>query len=133
MKKTRCKPGDLAVVISAKNKRNLGIIVKIIDADDRKGTLRYPLGTPAWLVESQKPLTWVVDGQRHCYHRGPVPDAQLQPIRANPQGKKSVQKRELPAKQCGTFTLREGLEKMTSQQRAAFIGSLEASGFLPFI
>ena len=133
MKKVRCKPGDLAIVISAKNKRNLGIIVKIIDADDRKGALRYPLGTPTWLVESQKPLTWVVDGKRHSYHRGPVPDAQLQPIRATPQGKKRRQKLELPAKQCGTFKLRDGLEKITSQQRTAFIGSLEARGFLPFI
>ena len=133
MKKVRCKPGDLAVVISAKNKRNLGIIVKIIDADDRKGAVRYPLGTPTWLVESQQPLTWVVDGKRHSYHCGPVPDAQLQPIRATPQGKKRAQKRELPTKQCGTFTLREGLEKITSQQRTAFFSSLEASGFLPFI
>ena len=133
MKKVRCKPGDLAVVISAKNKRNLGIIVKIIDADDRKGALRYPLGTPTWLVESQKPLTWVVDGKRHSYHCGPVPDAQLQPIRATPQGKKRAQKRELPTKQCGTFTLRESLEKITSQQRTAFFSSLEASGFLSFI
>ena len=133
MKKVRCKPGDLAIVIVAKNKRNLGIIVKVIHADDRKGAVRYPLGTPTWLVESQKPLTWVVDGKRHSYHRGPVPDAQLQPIRATPQGKKRAQKLELPTKQCGTFTLREGLEKITSQQRTAFIGSLEASGFLPFI
>jgi hypothetical protein len=133
MKKVRCKLGDLAIVISAKNKRNLGIIVKIIDADDRKGALRYPLGTPTWLVESQKPLTWVVDGKRHSYHRGPVPDAQLQPIRATPQGKKRAQKLELPTKQCGTFSLRAGLEKITSQQRTAFISSLEASGFLPFI
>jgi hypothetical protein len=133
MKKVRCKPGDLAVVISAKNKRNLGIIVNIIDADDRKGAVRYPLGTPTWLVESQKPLTWVVDGKRYSYHCGPVPDAQLQPIRATPQGKKRGQKLELPTKQCGTFSLREGLEKITSQQRTAFISSLEASGFLPFI
>lgn len=133
MKKVRCRPGDLAVVISAKNKRNLGIIVNIIDADDRKGAVRYPLGTPTWLVESQKPLTWVVDGKRHSYHCGPVPDAQLQPIRATPQGKKRGQKLELPTKQCGTFSLREELEKITSQQRTAFISSLEASGFLPFI
>jgi hypothetical protein len=39
------------------------------------------------LAKSSKPLKWVVNGK--CYRRktGPVPDAQLQPIRGYPLGR----------------------------------------------
>ena len=87
MNKIRCKPGDLAVVIDARYKCNLGVIVQVIELHHGFGDLRYPQEKNAWLAKSSKPLKWVVNGK--CYRRktGPVPDAQLQPIRGYPLGR----------------------------------------------
>jgi hypothetical protein len=54
MNELRCKPGDFAVVISAKCKRNLGIIVKVIELDDRTGPVRYALDTPPGLLSRKR-------------------------------------------------------------------------------
>lgn len=79
---TRCRPGDLAVVIQAQFPSNLGRIVKVIEPHNAVGDLRYPasIGT-AWLVESDRPLTWMLRGKRYRRKRGPVLDLLLQPIR----------------------------------------------------
>ena len=109
MNNLRCKPGDLAVVINAKYKRNLGIIVKVIEIDDRTGPVRYALETPVWLAESQKAMTWVANGRRYSCNRGPIPDAQLQPIRGTPKERETAGE-AIPQRHCGTFLLREGLK-----------------------
>ena len=87
MKKLRCKPGDLAVVIDARYKCNLGAVVQVIEMHNGFGDIRYFKKHNAWLAKSSKPLKWVVNGK--CYRRktGPVPDAQLQPIRGYPLGR----------------------------------------------
>ena len=87
MNKIRCKPGDLAVVIDARYKCNLGVIVQVIELHHGFGDLRYSQEKNAWLARSSKTLKWVVNGK--CYRRktGPVPDAQLQPIRGYPLGR----------------------------------------------
>ena len=41
MNKIRCKPGDLAVVIDARYKCNLGVIVQVIELHHGFGDLRY--------------------------------------------------------------------------------------------
>jgi hypothetical protein len=92
----RCKPGDLAVVINAKYRCNLGLIVRVIELHNRKGNICYPRDTPAWYAESQRRMTWVVDGKRYRRKRGPVPDAQLQPIRGNLKGKDIAKGLESP-------------------------------------
>ena len=132
MDELRCKPGDMAVVIDAKYKRNLGIIVKVIELDDRTGPVRYALDTPAWLAESQKAMTWVVNGTRYSSHRGPIPDAQLQPIRGA-QKEQILQREAIAQRHCGTFLLREGLSRMTLDQQNGFFKSLEEGGFLPAV
>jgi len=81
MNKTRCRPGDLAVVISANLPTNLGRVVLVIKPDDGNSDLRYPLDQNAWIVQADKPLVWLVDGKKVRRKRGPAPDAQLQPIR----------------------------------------------------
>ena len=128
----RCKPGDLAIVIDAKYKRNLGIIVKVIEMDDRTGAVRYALETPVWLAESQKAMTWVVNGTRYSSNRGPIPDAQLQPIRGAPK-EQNLQREVIAQRHCGTFLLREGLSRMTLDQKKGFFKSLEEGGFLPAV
>ena len=87
MNKFRCKPGDLAVVIDALYKCNLGAIVQVIELHNGVGDIRYFKKQNAWLAKSSKSLKWVVNGK--CYRRktGPVPDAQLQPIRGYPLGR----------------------------------------------
>ena len=132
MNNLRCKPGDLAVVIDAKYKRNLGIIVKVIEMDDRTGPVRYALETPVWLAESQKAITWVVNGTRYSSNRGPIPDAQLQPIRGAPK-EQNLQREAIAQRHCGTFLLREGLSRMTLGQQKGFFKSLEEGGFLPAV
>lgn len=84
MNNLRCRPGDLAVVIAADCRPNLGRIVKVIKMDDGQGTLRFAAERQAWLVESRHPLTWFKGGQKIRARRGPVPDCQLQPIRGAP-------------------------------------------------
>ena len=87
MKKLRCKPGDMAIVVNARYKCNLGAIVQVIELHNGVGDIRYLKKHNAWLAKSSKPLKWVVNGK--CYRRktGPVPDAQLQPIRGYPLGR----------------------------------------------
>ncbi len=81
MSQPRCKPGDLAVVISARSTANIGRIVQIIKPDDGTHDLSFPHDQVAWIVEAHKPMTWLLNKQRIRRKRGPVPDAQLQPIR----------------------------------------------------
>lgn len=87
MNKLRCRPGDLAIVIQAEFATNLGRIVRIIGADDRKGDILFPAQTPTWLVRCELPMTWHNDNRRYRRRQGPVPDAYLQPIRGNFMGK----------------------------------------------
>lgn len=77
----RCKPGDLAVVIQATFKTNLGRIVRVIRPSCGEGDLTYPAHMNTWLVESVEPLTWYRGKKRFRRKSGPVPDAQLQPIK----------------------------------------------------
>jgi len=81
----RCKPGDLAVVVSAEYRSNLGRIVRIIKQDNGGGDLRFAADIPTWWVESAHPLSWYVDKRRLKRKSGPVPDAYLQPIRGCPE------------------------------------------------
>lgn len=87
MNKVRCKLGDLAVVIDARYKCNLGAVVQVIELHHGFGDLRYPTEQNAWLVRSSKVLKWTVDGKRYRRKSGPEPDAQLQPIRGYPLGR----------------------------------------------
>ena len=87
MHELRCRPGDLAIVIYAKNVSNLGRIVRVIQRDDGSGAFRYGESIPAWLAESPTPMTWYVNKKRYRRKRGPIPDAHLQPIRGKPHAK----------------------------------------------
>ncbi len=78
---SRCRPGDLAVVISAANKTNLGRIVKVLALHDRTGPLVYAEGGAVWLTESASPMLWTLASKEYWFFQGPIPDGQLQPIR----------------------------------------------------
>ncbi len=82
----RCRPGDLAVVINARLPSNLGRIVRVVAQHDGTGVLAYPPTVATWLVTSPHSMNWVIDGKRFRRKKGPVPDAQLQPIRGQDLG-----------------------------------------------
>jgi hypothetical protein len=76
-----CKVGDLAVVIRAQCKSNLGRIVLIVAADDGTDFVSFKNEGPVWRVKSERPQTWYLDGKRYRRKIGPVPENRLQPIR----------------------------------------------------
>jgi hypothetical protein len=78
---TNCKPGDLAVIVEATNRANIGRIVKVVAAHDGKGTLSMVSQGLVWMVNAQTPLTWSIGPKRYRRKNGPAPDSQLQPIR----------------------------------------------------
>jgi hypothetical protein len=80
----RCRPGDLAVIVVADNKINLGRIVRVIKADDGTGDLHLGGNQVVWFVECAQPLTWSEGKKRYRRKYGPAPDCQLQPIRPEP-------------------------------------------------
>ena len=87
MTQLRCKPGDLAIVIKANIPENLGLIVKVICRDPGKDIIRFHDRENAWFVESQLPMTWLVNQKKYQRLSGPVPDAVLQPIKGHsPEG-----------------------------------------------
>lgn len=87
MTQLRCKPGDLAIVIKATIPENLGLIVKVICRDPGKDIIRFHERENAWFVESQLPMTWLVNQKKYQRLSGPVPDAVLQPIKGDsPKG-----------------------------------------------
>jgi len=78
---SRCRPGDLAVVIEAKIKSNLGRIVRVIALHDGTGPLGAIGPKPVWLVSASTAMNWRIGSKRLSLKSGPVSDSCLQPIR----------------------------------------------------
>lgn len=81
---SRCKPGDLAVVVDADIRANLGRIVRVVALHDGTGLLGAIGPKPVWLVTAPTPLSWRDGAKKYRLKSGPVPDLCLQPIRAEP-------------------------------------------------
>lgn len=81
----KCRPGDLAVVIAAMNKSNIGLIVRVLRLHDNSGDLAYHIDE-VWLAECSTRMTWTIGKKRFLRKAGPIPDAQLQPIRGPTAG-----------------------------------------------
>ena len=80
---TRCRPGDMAIVIDAVNVSNIGRIVTVVRVYD--GTQPLAGDGHQWLVTSPVPMLWCNPAEpaspRWERKSGPVFDWQLQPIR----------------------------------------------------
>ena len=74
-----CRPGDLAVIISAHNKSNIGKIVRVGRPYD--GEFVVEGSGPVWWIYATTRLTWGEGERRWRRVRGPALDSQLQPIR----------------------------------------------------
>lgn len=77
----RCKKGDLAIVISAHYKDNIGCIVTIIRMARKNGFLNMKNQGPLWLVSCGQNMKWTKENKIFRKKIGPVPDCFLQPIR----------------------------------------------------
>ncbi len=82
---TRCKPGDLAIVIDAWHPCNLGTIVQVIRPADGSDEIVFDVDAgPFWWCKSSRRMKWTCHGETYFRKEGPVPDTQLQPIRGLP-------------------------------------------------
>ena len=77
----KCRVGDLAVVIAAHHRSNLGRIVRILAQHDGSGNISFTRVGHVWLVDAPHSMVWSVGTKRYRRKLGPVPDCQLQPIR----------------------------------------------------
>lgn len=84
MTKLNCKPGDMAVVVTAHNPENIGTILRVIKAHEDQNALVDFKGQHIWFVEAPRPMTYNVGGKLVMRRRGAVPDAILRPIRGLP-------------------------------------------------
>lgn len=79
---TRCKAGDLAVVISAYNQENLGQIISVIEPYANQGPVVFGENDGfIWFCESAMPMVWQVKDRYYRARQGPVPDSCLKPLR----------------------------------------------------
>ena len=89
MAKLNCKPGDLAVVITAYNPENIGTILRVIKKHHNQDALVDFKGAHIWLAEAPRPMTYDIGGKMVRRRKGAVPDAILMPIRGLPSGDKT--------------------------------------------
>ena len=94
MRKLNCKPGDLAVIVTAYNLENIGTILRVMKTHKNQKAVLADKEDHIWLAVAPRPMTYEVDGKLIRRKRGAVPDSVLRPIRGLPftQEKK---KREL--------------------------------------
>lgn len=96
-----CKPGDLAVVISAGGwgapyealKRAIGSIVRVVRLQPPDNTHYLCLASQVWVLE--KPLRIEFDG--HTFTISGIADSMLQPIRGLPTPETTDKPVEIPA------------------------------------
>jgi hypothetical protein len=84
---TKCRKGDLAVVVSAIHQVNVGRIVRVIELHCGKGPLAMKNEGPVWLVSCSHQMKWTSRTKVYRRKLGPVPDYRLQPIRGNGVGR----------------------------------------------
>jgi len=78
---TRCKAGDLAVVVRADYESNLGRIVQVIAQDVGASFVKFEGRGSVWWVTCPSLMTWSMGGKSFSRRSGPVPDECLMPIR----------------------------------------------------
>src|SRR4051812_29974367 len=81
----KCRPGDLAVVVQARFRCNLGKIVQIVGPHDGTGDLVFDRSWGVvWWIKSSRRLSWISYGKVYRRKTGPCPDSKLRPIRGEP-------------------------------------------------
>lgn len=109
---TRCKTGDLAIVIRADYACNLGKIVRIVRQHDGSGEINFVNRGVVWWVTCPSRMKWSIGSKNFRRHTGPAPDDQLLPIRGQQDEK---------AAQCEAQKLLQRLQKAAPKKRAEVV------------
>jgi hypothetical protein len=94
MRKLNCKPGDLAVIVTAYNLENIGTILRVLKTHKNQKAVLTDKEDHIWLAVAPRPMTYEVSGKLIRRKRGAVPDSVLRPIRGLPFSQEK-KKREL--------------------------------------
>ena len=94
MRKLNCKPGDLAVIVTAYNLENIGTILRVLKTHKNQKAVLADKEDHIWLAVAPRPMTYEVGGKLIRRKRGAVPDSVLRPIRGLPFSQEK-KKREL--------------------------------------
>ena len=94
---TRCKPGDLAVVLYSDIPENVGLFVDVIEADDpNKHGIALLHDGQVWICRARGAITYRnIFGEVCILKEGPIPDEVLKPIRPDPIGADTETEKEL--------------------------------------
>jgi hypothetical protein len=84
MRKLNCKPGDMAVIITAHNLENIGTILRVLKTHKNQKAVVADKEDHIWLAVAPRPMTYEVGGKLIHRKRGAVPDSVLRPIRGLP-------------------------------------------------
>ena len=84
MAKLNCKPGDLAIVVTAHNPENIGTILRVLKKHHNQNALFDYTGAHICMAEAPRPMVYDVGGKIVRMRKGAVPDAILRPIRGLP-------------------------------------------------
>lgn len=76
----KCFLGDLAIVVTAYNKVNIGTILKVISQHPNQFEISAPDEDTLWTCQAHHPMVYDLDGEKIKQHQGPVPDAYMHPI-----------------------------------------------------
>ena len=82
----KCFPGDLAIVVTAHNKVNIGTILKVISLHPNQFEISAPEGDTLWTCIAPHQMVYDHGGKKRKRKKGPVPDSYLHPIRGEPVG-----------------------------------------------
>jgi len=80
---TRCRPGDLAIIVFAQYPSNLGLIVRVVRRHSGRGKLAIQGAGPLWTVESAQPMKYTLGEKTFLRKQGPVPDSYMRPVRGD--------------------------------------------------
>ena len=94
MRKLNCKPGDLAVIVTAYNLENIGTILRVLKTHKNQKAVLADKEDHIWLAVAPRSMTYEVGGKLIRRKRGAVPDSVLRPIRGLPFSQEK-KKREL--------------------------------------
>ena len=84
MRKLNCKPGDLAVIVTAYNLENIGTILRVMKTHKNQKAVLADKEDHIWLAVAPRPMTYEVGGKLIRRKKGAVPDSVLRPIRGLP-------------------------------------------------
>lgn len=90
-----CKPGDLAVVVTAGDGGNIGLFVTVLENARADHEVQLTEPGQVWHCEAKGKIKYVdIFGRIGLFADGPIPDECLRPIRPSPINTETETKQE---------------------------------------